>query len=72
MADFQAKSNIFLNIHMRKQGVFLKYSIQISLIWRHLGNVLAVKDDAALVRRYKTAQYPQCCCLTAARRSKQR
>lgn len=55
MTDLQAEGNIFLNIHMRKQSIFLKYRIQISLIRRNLSDILSVKNDTALVRRHKTA-----------------
>ena len=40
---------------MGKQGVFLENGIQLSFVWRKRGDILAVKDDPALIRGLKAA-----------------
>ena len=51
---------------MRKQGVFLEYSIQISFIGRQMGDVCPVKDHFSGIGIFKSSQDAQSSGLTAA------
>ena len=56
---------------MGKQRVFLKYGVEVSLIWRKVGNILAVKNNTSAIRGFKTAQNPERCGFSAATGAKQ-
>ena len=68
----QAKGNIIVNIHVRKKGVPLKNSIDRPFVRRQADNRFPVQQDIALRRHIKSRDHPQCCCLSAARRSQKR
>ena len=56
LADLQPECDILIYAHVREQRVFLKYGVQLPLMRRHLGDILSVKDDRALICVQKTAQ----------------
>ena len=56
---------------MGEQRVFLEYGVQLAFIWRKAGDILAVKDDRALIRPFESADNPERCGFTAAAGSKQ-
>ena len=56
---------------MREQRVLLEYGVQVSLVWRHVGDVHALKEHLAFVRRLETADDSQRGGLTTAGRTQQ-
>ena len=54
---------------MRKQGILLEHSIQLSLVGRHPRYVLSIEDDFSLIRHCKTADDPESRRLSAAARA---
>ena len=59
LLDLQSEGDIFVYAQMGKQGVFLKYGIQLPLVGGFLADLLAVEDDASLVRVQETTQNPE-------------
>ena len=51
---------------MGKQGIFLEYSIQISLVGRQIGDVCSIKDHLPGIGIFKSSQDAQGSGLTAA------
>ena len=51
----KSKGNIFRDRHMGKEGVLLKYGVQLPLVGGQIGNVSAVKDDITGIRRLESA-----------------
>ena len=66
---FKTESDVFKNVHMRKQSVFLKNGIYVSHIRRKHGNILAVHINASLCGSFKAAYHTQSCRFSAARRA---
>ena len=66
LLDLQSEGDIFVYAQMGKQGVFLKYGVQLPLVGGFLADLLAVEDDASLVRVQETAQNPEQSRLSAA------
>ena len=58
-SDLKSESDIFRDGHMRKKGVFLENGIQLSFVWRKGSDILAVKDDPALIGGLKAADEAQ-------------
>ena len=59
LLDLQSEGDIFVYAQMGKQGVFLKYGVQLPLVGGFLADLLAVEDDASLVRVQETTQNPE-------------
>ena len=59
LLDLQAKRDILIHTEMREQRIFLKYSIQFSLIRRFIADLLAIKDHFPLIRIQETSQDTQ-------------
>ena len=53
--DFRTEGDIFGNVHVREQGIFLEDGVNRSSVGRHGGNVLAVKNNLPRIRRFETA-----------------
>ena len=45
---------------MGKEGVFLKYRIQLPFVWRERSDIFSVENDTPLIRGFKTAQDAKC------------
>ena len=56
---------------MGEESILLEYRVELSLIWRHICDILAVKDHPSLIGTQKSADDPQDGRLAAARRSQQ-
>ena len=56
---------------MGKQGIFLKYCIQMSLVGRYIGNLLSLKEHLPGIRLFKSAYNTQGSGFSAAGRSQQ-
>ena len=57
---------------MRKQGIFLKYGIYLSLVRREVGDIDIVKQNASGIRLFKSADDSQRSRFAAAARTEQR
>src|SRR6516165_733288 len=68
----EAEGNIVRDIHMRKQRIGLKHHIDRAPMRRHAGHVVAIDENAALVRRLEPGDETQEARLAATGRSKQR
>ena len=44
----QAEGDIFINAHRREQGIILEHHADIAFFHRHVGDILALNDHAAL------------------------
>ena len=69
--DAQAERDIIRDIHMRKQRILLENRIHLTLLRRHLRDILSLEQDAALIRCLKAADKPQERRLSTAGRSQQ-
>ena len=47
----ETEGNVFCHIHIREEGVFLKYGIQLAFIRSQLCDVFSVKDNTSLIRK---------------------
>ena len=56
---------------MRKQRIFLKYSVDMTLIRRQIRNILTFKNNLSLIRCRKTTNDTQCGSLATAGRTQQ-
>ena len=68
----QAERDVVAHGEMRKQRVVLEHHVDRPLVRRHLRDVLAVEQDAALIRRLEAGQHAQQRGLAAAARAQQR
>ena len=59
-------------VKMRKQRVVLEHHVDRALVRQHMGDVLAVEQDAALVRRLEAGEHSQQRGLAAAAGAEQR
>ena len=55
----QAEGDVVIHIQMREQGIALKHGIDLTLVWRHVVDNLAVKQHLAGGRGQETADDPQ-------------
>src|SRR5690606_3925279 len=69
--DAQAKCHVVEYGHMPKQGIVLEHEPHPAVTCRHLGHVLAVKQDGAAVGLLKTGNNPQQGGFSRARRPQQ-
>ena len=68
----QAEGDVVPHRQMRKQRVVLEHHVDRAQMRRHLRDVLAAEQDAALVRRLETGEHAQQRGLAAAARAEQR
>ena len=68
----QAERDVVAHVEMRKQRIVLEHHVDRTLVRQHLRDVLAVEQDAAVVRRLEAGQHPQQRGLAAAARAQQR
>ena len=68
----QSERDVVAHGKMRKQRVVLEHHVDRTLVRQHLRDVLAVQQDAALVRRLEAGEHPQQRGLAAAARAEQR
>ena len=54
--DPQSESNIFCNGHMREEGIFLEYGIQLTTVWRKTVDIFSIKNNIAGVRCLKATE----------------
>ena len=65
------ESYIFINVEMGEECVTLENGVELSLVGRNVVDVLARKENIALVLFDEAADNPEGCCLAAARRTEQ-
>ena len=63
----QTERHVFKHSHVAEEGVVLEYKANLALTHVTFRGVLAVKVDAASVRRFKTCDDAKQCGLAAAR-----
>ncbi len=68
----QPERHVVVDRHVRKQGVLLEHHVDAAPVRRRVGDVLAVQQDAARVRRLEPGDHPQRRGLPASRRAEQR
>ena len=70
--DFRSERNIFLNVHVGKEGILLENGVNRSSVRRQVCDVLAVENHAPGIGHFKAADDSEHCRLAATRRSQQR
>ena len=69
--QFQTIANILRNIHMRKEGIILKYRIHIPLVRLQTCHLPAIQPDTSCIGLFQTGNDPKCSGFAASRRSQQ-
>ncbi len=59
MLEFEAEGDVVVHVEMWEQSIFLEHRIDVSLIRRKVGDVVAGDGDVALACRLKTSQESQ-------------
>ena len=70
--EIETESNIVIHVQMRKQRVFLEYRVDLALVRRQTGNILAVKQHLTVIGVEKARNDAQECGFAAAGRAEQR
>ena len=58
-ADLQSIAYVIRHVHMRKQGIILKYRINIPLVGFPIRNIVALQDHLPAIRQFQTRNDPQ-------------
>ena len=69
--DLQTEGDVFRDIHMSKERVFLEYGVHLPPVRRKLRDVFPVEDHAAGIRAFKSADDPERRRFAASGRTKQ-
>src|SRR5262249_24294333 len=65
----KTERDVVVDVEVGEQRVVLEHRVDVSLVWRHRGDVLAVEQDLAGGRALEAGDHPQRRRLAAARRT---